>query len=306
MSWRNVLVDDGDHLKVYLDNIVIYKGENKYTLPLSDIGIIVLDGMMTSITTRLLSTCSENNVVIVICDKKHLPTGMYLPFNQHSRTVKIINKQIRWSNEKKGKLWQHIIKYKIENQGKVMLFFTDDKERYQQLQEYIESVKIGDESNREGHAAKIYFNTLFGKHFYRDADCIENSMMNYGYAIVRAYIARSIISYGYNPGIGIFHKNEYNAFCLADDILEIFRPVVDFYVILYLQNNESSEFLTQEIRAYLVSILSKRIYFEEHYQKVSTIINKFVLKCFDYLDPDNDVNIFPINLEILLGEGIMK
>ncbi|HAE91202.1 MAG TPA: type II CRISPR-associated endonuclease Cas1 [Tissierella sp.] len=306
MSWRNVMIDDGDHLKVYLDNIEIYKGENKYTLPLSDIGIIVLDGMMTNITTRLLSACSTYNVVIVICDKKHLPVGMYLPFNQHSRTVKIINKQIRWDIDKKGKLWQQIIKYKIDNQSKIMYHFINNKERYLQLQEYIKEVKIGDESNREGHAAKVYFNTLFGNDFYRDDDCIENAMMNYGYAIVRAYIARAIISYGYNPGLGIFHKNEYNAFCLADDILEIFRPVVDAYVMIYLLDNVDTEFLTQEIRSYLVSILSKRIFYGGQYQKISTIIDKFVLQCFDYLDPDEEKNVKPSNFEILTGEGIKK
>lgn len=138
------MIDDGDHLKVYLDNIEIYKGDNKYTLPLSDIGIIVLDGLMTSITTRLLSVCSSYNVVIVICDKKHLPTGMYVPFNQHSRLVKIINKQIRWENDKKGILWQQIIKYKIENQAKIMFYFTKNEERYQLLQSYIEGVTIGE------------------------------------------------------------------------------------------------------------------------------------------------------------------
>lgn len=306
MSWRNLMIDDGDHLKVYLDNIEIYKGDNKYTLPLSDIGIIVLDGLMTSITTRLLSVCSSYNVVIVICDKKHLPTGMYVPFNQHSRLVKIINKQIRWENDKKGILWQQIIKYKIENQAKIMFYFTKNEERYQLLQSYIEGVTIGDETNREGHAAKVYFNTLFGNDFSRSIDCIENAMMNYGYAITRAYIARSIISYGYNPGLGIFHKNEYNAFCLADDILEVFRPVVDAYVISYILNNDNTEFLTQEIRSYLVSILSKRICFEEQYQKLSTIIDKFVLQCFDYLDPDEDIKIIPSNFEILTCEGIMK
>ena len=306
MSWRNLMIDDGEHLKVYLDNIEIHKGENKYTLPLSDIGIIVLDGMMTSITTRLLSACSSYNVVLVICDKKHLPVGMYLPFNQHSRTVKIIKKQIRWNDYKKEKLWQQIIRYKINNQSEIMYHYTDDEERYLQLQEYIKEVKLADETNREGHAAKVYFNTLFGMEFYRDADCIENAMLNYGYAIVRAYIARTISGYGYNPGLGIFHKSEYNAFCLADDILEVFRPVVDAYVILYLLKNRDAQFLTQEIRAYLVGLLAKRIIFEGKYQKISTIIKKFTLQCFDYLDPDEENNVMPSNFKIITSEEIEK
>lgn len=306
MSWRNLMIDDGDHLKVYLDNIEIHKGENKYTLPLSDIGIIVLDGMMTSITTRLLSACSSYNVVLVICDKKHLPTGMYLPFNQHSRTVKIVNKQIRWNEEKKKMIWKQIIKYKIENQSKIMYHYTKNEDKYLQMQEYIKDVKSGDESNREGHAAKVYFNTIFGNLFYRNSDCIENAMMNYGYAIVRAYISRSILSYGYNPAFGIFHKSEYNSFSLADDILEVFRPVVDAYVIKYLLTEENTEFLTQEIRAYLIGILSKRIIFNDKYQKVSTIIEKFTLKCFDILDPDEDKEFELNNFQILTSEGMRK
>ena len=306
MAWRNVMIDDGDHLRVYLDNIEIHKGENKYTLPLSDIGIIVLDGMATSITTRLLSVCSLYNVVLVTCDKKHLPVGMYLPFNQHSRVVKIINKQIRWNNSKKRRLWKQIIRYKINNQSEIMYYYTLNEEKYLLLQGYARDVKIGDETNREGHAAKVYFNTLFGNAFYRDADCIENAMMNYGYAIIRAYIARAILSYGYNPGLGIFHKNEYNAFCLADDILEVFRPVVDAYVISYLLNNEVIEFLSQEIRAYLIGILSKRVLFEGEYRKISTVINRFTLQCFDILDPDEDRGIVLKNFDITTSGGLEK
>lgn len=306
MSWRNLMIDDGDYLKVYLDNIEIHKENSKYTLPLSDISIIVLDGMTTSITTRLLSTCSSNNVVLVICDKKHLPVGMYLPFNQHSRTVKMIRKQIRWNDDKKGGLWENIIEHKINNQSKVMYYYTHNKEKYAQLQEYIKELEIGDETNREGHAAKVYFNTLFGNGFYRDFDCIENAMMNYGYAIVRAYIARVITSYGYNPSLGIFHKSEYNSFSLADDILEVFRPVVDAYTISYLLNFENVEFLTQEVRAYLISILSKRVLFEDKYQKISTVIDKFTLRCFDILDPDKGTKIKLNNFDIITSEGIKK
>ena len=219
-------MDDGDHLSVYLDNIEIKKGENKYVIPLSDIGIIVLDGMMTSITTRLLSTCSNYNVVLVICDKKHMPCGMYLPFNQHSRSVKMIRKQVEWDRNEKDKLWQQIIKCKIHNQSEVLRYFTRNEERYFQLQKYLEEIKPGDSTNREGHSAKVYFNTIFGNKFYRAKDCIENAMLNYGYAILRAYISRVIVGYGYNPSLGVFHKSEYNSFCLADDFIETFRPTV--------------------------------------------------------------------------------
>mgnify|MGYP003788016675 CR=1 FL=1 len=301
------MIDDGDHLKVYLDNIEIHKGENKYVIPLSDVGIIVLDGMATSITTRLLAACSTYNVVLAICDKKHIPCGMYLPFNQHSRTVKIIRKQVQWDENTKDELWQKIIKYKIHNQSEVLYLFTKNKERYAQLQCYIDEVLAGDMSNREGHAAKVYFNTVFGSNFSRGSDCIENAMLNYGYAIIRAYITRAIVSYGYNPSLGIFHKSEYNSFCLADDFLEIFRPIVDVYVINYLlETEEEVKFLSQEIRAFLVAILNLRVRFDNQYQKISTVIDKFVLQCFDYLDPDKKDKKLVLNFEINSIEGIKK
>ena len=301
------MVDDGDHLKVYLDNIEIHKGENKYVIPLSDIGIIVLDGMATSITTRLLAACSTYNAVLVICDKKHIPCGMYIPFNQHSRTVKIMRKQVQWGDNKKDELWQGIIKYKIHNQSKVLYRFTKNREKFIQLQNYVGEVKLGDMSNREGHAAKVYFNTVFGNDFSRGIDCIENAMLNYGYAIIRAYITRSIVGYGYNPSLGIFHKSEYNSFCLADDFLEIFRPVVDAYVINYLlEAEEEVKFLSQEVRACLVEILSLRVRFDNQYQKLSTVIDKFVLQCFDYLDSDTKDKNEVLNFEINTIEGIKK
>lgn len=305
MTWRNVMIDDGDHLNVYLDNIEIHKRDMKYVIPLSDISIIVLDGMMTSITTRLLSTCSNYNVVLVICDKKHIPCGMYMPFNQHSRTVKILKRQIDWNDEVKNKLWQQLICLKIHNQSKVLYRFTKNKEKYLQLQEYIKQVRPGDQTNREGHSAKVYFNSLFGNDFYRSMDCIENAMLNYGYAIFRAFISRIIVSYGYNPSIGIFHKSEYNSFCLADDFLEVFRPIIDAYTINYLLDADDIKFLTQEIRAFLIDILSLKVMFNNKYQKISTVIDKFILQCFNYLDPEQEDNTIK-NFDILTLEGLEK
>lgn len=300
------MIDDGDHLNVYLDNIEIHKGDKKYVIPLSDISIIVLDGMMTSITTRLLSTCSNYNVALIICDKKHIPCGMYMPFNQHSRTVKVLKRQIEWKDADKEELWKQLIQYKIENQSEVLYRFTKNKERYLQLQGYVDEIKPGDQSNREGHSAKVYFNTLFGNEFSRSMDCIENAMLNYGYAIVRAFISRNIVSYGYNPSIGIFHKSEYNAFCLADDFLEIFRPIIDAYTIDYiLKSKEKVGYLTQDIRAYLIDILSFRVKYNNQYQKISTVIDKFILQCLDYLDPEQEKSSV-INFDILTLEGLRK
>lgn len=176
-----------------------------------------------------------------------------------------------------------------------------------QLQEYTEQITPGDKTNREGHSAKVYFNTLFGNSFYRDNDCIENAMLNYGYAIIRAYICRIIVSYGYNPSLGIFHKSEYNAFCLADDFLEVFRPIVDAYTLEFLLETENKvEFLTQDIRAFLINILSLRVKFDDKYQKISTVIDKFILQCLDYLDPELEKKNPIINFEITTLKGLKK
>lgn len=299
-------MDDGDKLNLYLDNVIITKGNDEFKIPLSDLGIIVLDGMHTSITTRLLSACSKYNVVMIICDNKHLPTGYYMPLNQHSRSVKMLYKQVGWNKDKKDKIWMEIIKSKIQNQNEVLFFLTKNKSKFELIKGYIDNVELGDKTNREGHAAKVYFNTIFGTEFYRGKDCIENAMLNYGYAIIRAYIGRAIVGYGYNPSLGIFHRSEYNAFCLADDILEIFRPVVDLYSMLYIFENSDNEFLTQDIRAYLIDILSKRFKYKGHYQKLSTIIDKVVLQTISLLDPEYQKNDNFDNFKILTGEGIRR
>lgn len=278
-------MDNGESLSVYLDNLKIIKEGEEYIIPLSDISLVVLDGMRTNISTRLLARCADYNVVLVTCDKKHLPVGMYLPYNRHSRSVKMLRNQINWTKEKKMKLWMEIVKYKLYNQGLVLYKFSKNLEAWDKINNYISEVQIGDVSNREAHGAKVYFNTIFGNQFNRRLDNIENAMLNYGYAVLRAYVARVIVSYGYNPSLGIFHSNEYNPYCLADDFMEIFRPIIDYYSLEYiLSYHKEPVFLTQSIRAYLVSILDKKIYYREKKLKISTAIDKFVLNAIGYLE----------------------
>lgn len=297
------MIDEGDKLSVYLDNVKILKDGEEYIVPLSDLSIIVIDGVKTSITSRLLSTCSKYNVAVVICDKKHLPTGIYLPYNQHSRSVKMLNNQMSWQENLKNKLWKKIIEYKIENQAEILYKLTLNKERYNLLNEYRNSVEDKDKTNREAHAAKLYFYGIFGKDFSRSYDNIENAMLNYGYAIVRAYISRSIVSYGYNPALGIFHKSEYNQFALSDDFIEIFRPIVDYFVVkYYLSLPNTPLFLNQEIRGFLVSILDKRILYKSKMRKLSTVIDLFILDAFKYLEGKTG-NLANVNLTSLKWSG---
>lgn len=302
------MVEEGEHLKVHLDNIEILKNGDLFRLPLSDIGVIVLDGLNTTITTRLLSAISKYNVALVTCDTKHHPCGMYMPFCQHSRSVKTIRKQASWRCFDKGLLWQKIVKFKIENQKEVLRHFSLDEERVEALEKYIEETQIWDKSNREGHSAKVYFNTLFDSSFSRDRECIENAMLNYGYSILRAYISRAIVSFGLIPSLGIFHKSEYNSFSLADDFLEVFRPIVDLHTYSYISKlNSDSNYLNREIRISLVEILSKKIFYKNKYVRVSTAVDCFVRDCVNFLNKgyskDGRAEDIP-NIKLRTFEGI--
>lgn len=269
------MIEDGEQMKVHLDNLVVFKENRKYVFPLSDIGVIVLDGLKTTITSRLLSSMSKYNVCLVINDNKHLPCGIYTPFNQHSRVTKVLREQIEWDEIRKAEVWRDIIKNKINNQIRILELHKIDDDAVDKLNIHRDSVKLMDSSNREAHSARVYFKALFGKDFCRSDLDITNAILNYGYTIFRAYISRLIVSHGLNPSIGINHKSEYNNFCLSDDIIEIFRPIVDSYAYKKIyDSNEEIEYMTSHIRFELLDLLSSRINLFGRKVKVSTAMDQ--------------------------------
>lgn len=209
MTWRVVHVSQSEKMRLKLDNLLVQKMGQEFTVPLSDISIIVAEGGDTVVTLRLLSALSKYNIALVVCDNEHLPTGIYHSQNGHFRAYKRLKEQLDWSQKQKDKAWQIVTYYKINNQEDVLAMFEKSLDNIRLLSDYKEQIEPGDRTNREGHAAKVYFNELFGKQFVRvtqqEADVI-NAGLNYGYAIMRAQMARIVAGYGLNGLLGIFHK----------------------------------------------------------------------------------------------------
>ncbi|MGT2737122.1 type II CRISPR-associated endonuclease Cas1 [Streptococcus orisratti] len=287
MTWRVVHVNQSEKMRLKLDNLLVIKQGEEYTIPLSDISLIVAEGGDTVVTLRLLSSLSKYNIALVVCDNEHLPTGIYHAQNGHFRAYKKLQAQMTWTKEQKDRLWQIVTYYKINNQQDVLSMFEKNIEAIQLLSEYKESIELGDVTNREGHAAKVYFNELFGKSFSRETQKetdVINAGLNYGYAIMRAQLARIVSGYGLNPLLGIFHKNEYNQFNLVDDLMEPFRQIVDIWVY---QKLREQDYLKYEYRLGLTALLNVRIRYGNEMCTVTGAMDKYVkgfIKCIEDKD----------------------
>lgn len=262
-------------MKLKLDNIIIYKEDYDYTIPLPDISLIIADGLNSSITTRLLASLAEYNICLLICDHTHTPCGIYSSFNGHFRASKMLSKQINWDIATKDSFWQSIIIRKIDNQKQILELYNCEERAIGLLESYINEVDLGDRTNREGLSAKVYFTALFGKHFTRDKDSkdIINAGLNYGYAIIRAYISRVCVGHGLVCMLGIHHKNEYNAFNLVDDLMEPFRPFVDYVVHKKMRD---TLFMKLENRLELIDILNKKVLYNKKEMLLCYAIEKYV------------------------------
>ena len=235
MGFKTLEIVEGEILKTFLDNLLVYRKDTKIIIPINTIDTLIIDNYMSNISVQLLNKLSENNILIIVCDKKHLPALQILPINGNYNSLKIIQQQIKWTNKSKGLLWQQIVREKIKNQINLLKFLNIET---QDLDELKNEIDFFDVSNREGHASKIYWHKLFGKNFNRDDDNEINVLLNYGYAVLLGYLSRSIVKKGLDNRISIFHKSFNNHFALACDLMEPFRPMVDYLIHkFYLENN---------------------------------------------------------------------
>lgn len=224
------------------------------TVPLEDIGIIVLDHPQISIGHALLSSLLENNAAVVCTDSRHMPAGMFLNFNGNSLLAEVHQAQIEASLPLKKVLWQQTVEMKIRNQAILLALFAQP---YEDIYGLSKRVKSGDSDNREGNAAAIYWRRLFDPELgfkrgrFEDA---PNNLLNYGYAILRATVARSIVGSGLLPSLGIHHHNKYNAFALVDDIMEPYRPYVDRLVCAIIDSDVDYSELTPAIKKELLQV----------------------------------------------------
>lgn len=226
MNFINVFVSDEYRIGIE-KNCLALSGAEKYFFPLEDIGTVMLENNRCTISVNALSKLSKCGATVFVCDEKHLPSAELLPCNDYYKAYARYKTQISISKPRLKNLWREIIKAKIANQSDCLCRCGIDSAR---LDELNSSVRSGDSGNVEAQAAAYYFPVLFGRGFTRDEENGINAALNYSYAIVRGIIARQIASRGFLPCVGIFHRNEYNAFNLADDLIEPFRPIVDYFV----------------------------------------------------------------------------
>ncbi|MFI3322116.1 MAG: type II CRISPR-associated endonuclease Cas1 [Rikenellaceae bacterium] len=231
------------------------KYQSRRTIPIEDIGVVVLDDSRITITQPLIGALLENNTALITCNKERMPIGLMLPLNQNSVQSERFRAQIEVSQPLKKQIWQQTIQSKIENQAAVLREKRGVEVR--NMLAWVKDVRSGDSENLEGRAAAYYWKNLFPSvaHFTRGRDDMPpNNLLNYGYAILRAVVARALVSSGLLPTLGVHHHNKYNAYCLADDIMEPYRPYVDQIVIDIVDSGEPYDELTKDLKAKLLSI----------------------------------------------------
>lgn len=224
------------------------------TIPIEDIGIIILDNKQITVTQGLMEELLDSNCAVITCGSNHLPVGLMLPLYGHTLQNERFRYQLDASLPLKKQLWQQTIQYKISNQARMLRYVTGDE--HGNMKAWASTVKSGDSDNLEARAAAYYWKTIFpdNENFIRGRDeDAPNNLLNYGYAVLRAVIARALVASGLLPTLGIHHHNRYNAYCLADDIMEPYRPFVDKLVFDIVQSGTNIE-LTKEIKTRLLSI----------------------------------------------------
>lgn len=228
-------------------------GCDQETVPVEDIGVLILDHPCISHTQGLLAACFEQNAAVMVCDAKHLPSAMFLPFGAHTLHSKVVAMQSTVSAPVRKRLWKSMVCSKISGQAKAIRLSGNDPGP---LDAFAARVRPGDPDNIEAQAARFYWQRLFGADFRRDhEEGGINALLNYGYAIVRGAVARAIAGAGLHPSLGIHHHNQYNSFCLADDLVEPLRPVVD--LVVHSIGRDSSEVrLEKESRRRLLEVLN--------------------------------------------------
>jgi CRISPR-associated protein Cas1 len=261
MIKRTIYIGSPAYLKLKQKQLVVQEPETKEvkgTLPIEDIALLMLDHYQITISNQLLIQLQGSNVAVISCDEHHLPFGLMLPMVGHSEYSERIKHQLAASEPLKKQLWKQTVEHKIENQ-KALLDLTNKVS--EPLAEYKLTVKSGDTSNREGVAAQFYWKHLF-ENFSRERYGEEpNNLLNFGYAVLRSIVARALVSSGLLPVLGIFHRNKYNPYCLADDIMEPYRPFVDKLVYNYVVNNYNYE-LNKDAKAHILTIATQDVFID--------------------------------------------
>ena len=278
-GWRTIVINNGEKIGCSYDQLVI-KSDVEHIVPIEQIKIIMIDTAQTQISTKLIAELLRNNVKVIFCDEKHNPVGEITPYNSNIYALGRLYEQILWTQSDKDVMWQKIIKAKIAMQQKLLKSLK--KSGGELLQQYLEEVETGDMSNREGQAARVYFNSLFGMNFRRRTENNINAALNYGYTVLLSNINRVVTRHGYHLGLGIKHCDKMNPFNLSCDIIEPFRPFVDMVV----HKNGDRE-LDWSYKKELINISYKTVVYKGQKTELQTALDSFA---FDLLENVSNIN----------------
>ena len=254
MGYRQVIIKRCEKLNLEDRQLIINKDDNSYKVPLEDINFVLIEDNRTVITSKILAAFGEEGICLIVCDDKFEPVSIMYPYNYHFKQLENIEKQLSLEDNSKKIIWKEIIEAKIENEIAVLCQTSKEERVIDKLSQYVKEVIPGDETNREGLSAKMYFRSLFGNEFIRFYDDAINAGLNYAYQIVKSSIIRTLSIYGLNSYLGVNHKSKVNNFNLVYDLIEPYRAIVDLYI--YKIKDNLTLPLSFEIRKELINILN--------------------------------------------------
>lgn len=280
MGWRNIVVTQHAKVSYSMNRLIIQTDQDKYTVPVSDLQLLMLETTQAVITTAAICALAEEQVKVIFTDHQGNPVSETVDYYPTRRTADLVRRQIAWSESRIANLWTKNIGSKIQNQIQVIDFSELDSSS---LVDELDKLELNDSTNREAVVANKYFTILFGSEFYRRDFSPINAALNYGYAVLLSLVNRAIVANGYLTCIGIHHENNENEFNLGSDLMEPFRPIIDQWV----SQQRFNEF-TGNIKIGLVSLLSVELKFNGRQQLLSNAIKEHVANCLHFLSEETD------------------
>ena len=282
MSWRTIVVSNTAKLDYQLGFMVI-RGEETVKIHINEIEMLIVESTAVSFTAYLMNELTKNKVKVIFCDEKRNPSSELLPYYGAHDTSAKIRHQMEWTKENKAAIWTEIVTEKIRKQAEHLQ--DQSKTEAVLLYQYIEEMAFGDETNREGHAAKVYFNALFGKDFSRTEECPLNAALNYGYSSILSLFTREVVSNGYITQVGLFHDNMFNQFNLACDLMEPYRPIIDRFVM----EMKPMQFEKEE-KHQMITVLNREVYIDGRKELLGKAVKIYTRSVFDALN-DQDISL---------------
>ena len=272
--FRTVIVNNGEKISLRDNWVIISTSSGESSVPLEDIYSMVIDNQQAALTVPVIHRLTSSGAHLLICNEKHIPVTVILPHNTYFHPLTILRYQMEMTQAFKDSLWDRITAKKITNQARVLGFCGREPAKVRRLLELAEEVTDGDSGNREGIAAKMFFREMYGTEFVRMNDDAINAALNYGYAVIRSAVCKTLCAHGYNCVIGLHHISEADPFNLAEDIMEPLRPVVDMWVDDHIEELDGE--LTRSQRTELAAIINDLVIVKKRKMRIRTAIDEYV------------------------------